>query len=710
MTSCRGMLIALALCGSADVHVRAQEPWRVNPPGQRPDDARLKPLRNLRDEYHPWTPPTARAAWDRESQRIREQLLVACGLWPLPERTPLEPVIHGVIDRGDYTVSKVYFASRPGHYVTGNLYQPKTIDGPIPGVLCPHGHWSNGRFYDAGPDAAATQLASGAEDFLSGARFPLQARMVQLARMGCIVFHYDMVGYADSQAVEHRAGFNDVDAELWMDNKLGLQTWNSIRALDFLESLPDVDPDRIGVTGASGGGTQTFMLCAIDPRPAVAFPAVMVSTGMQGGCVCENASYLRIGINNVAIAALCAPRPMAMSGANDWTIRIETRGLPELKQVYSFYDASDLVNAHAWPEFPHNYNQRSREMMFNWFNEHLGLGLEEPVEQRDFWPIPPEELAVFDEGHPPPDDALDAQTLRAELRQKHRNWFQDLIPESAADVEEYRRVIGPAARVMLDPEPAARNGATIGNVIEQQLGRYVVHKTNCGRRGTGEHVPVIAVAPPDFNGTVVLWFHPAGKRHLFDADGELLLAAERLLDAGIALVSADLFGTGEFVDGDEEYVMQVDAGFPGYTYCYNRPLLTERVRDILTVLAVARERDDIQQIHLVGTGEAGPWVLLARAVAGDEKLDRTLVDLEHFNFGRVTDVADPMLLPGALRYGNIDGLAALAAPGPLVVYGANDDGLATLRHIYDVTGGNLETGSRSLAPDDVADGLLRLAD
>ncbi len=82
-------------------------------------------------------------------------------------------------------------------------------------------------------------------------------------------------------------------AELWSQNKMGLQTWNSIRALDFIESLPDVDPRRIGVTGASGGGTQTFMLCGLDPRPAVAFPAVMVGTAMQGGCQCENASYLR---------------------------------------------------------------------------------------------------------------------------------------------------------------------------------------------------------------------------------------------------------------------------------------------------------------------------------------------------------------------------------------------------------------------------------
>lgn len=705
MRPCRRALIAIVLWGIAVEAARGQEPWRVNPAGQRPADARLNPPRNLNDPYHPWVPPTTRAAWEQESQSLREQLLVACGLWPLPERTPLNPVVTGTIDRGDYTVSGVCFASRPGHYVSGSLYRPKSIDGPVPGVLCPHGHWRDGRFYDAGEDEAARQLASGGEDFLSGARFPLQARMAQLARMGCIVFHYDMVGVADSQPIEHRGGFTDVEAELWMDNKLGLQTWNSIRALDFLLDQPDVDAERIGVTGASGGGTQTFMLCAVDPRPTVAFPAVMVSTAMQGGCVCENASYLRIGINNIAIAALCAPRPMALSGADDWTIRIETHGLPELKQVYALYDASPLVDAHTWAEFPHNYNQRSREMMYDWFNEHLGLGLESPVQQGDFWPVPPDDLAVFDESHPRPGDALDAAALRSEFRREHESWLQGLVPRTEAEFAEYRDVIGTAARVMLDRDVPGET-ATIEDVVELPLGPYTLHKTHCGRMGADERVPVIAVSPEDFSGTAVLWFDAAGKRRLFSSDGRLIPAAVRLLDAGMTIVSADLFGTGEFTD-DGEFTTEVDTGYPGYTFGYNRPLVSQRVHDILTVVAVARGREDVERIHLVGAGGAGPWVLLARGLTGDEKIERTIADLQHFDFADVSEASDPMLLPGALRYGNIDGLAALAAPAPLIIYGANEDELPTLREIYRVTASLLETAPGALGPDNVARELLR---
>src|SRR5262249_42761232 len=151
---------------------------------------------------------------------------------------------------------------------------------------------------------------------------------------------------------------------------MGLQSWNSIRALDFLAGLPDVDPSRIVVTGASGGGTQTIILDAIDDRPVAAFPAVMVSGAMQGGCVCANTWLLRSATTNIEIAAAFAPKPMGMPAANDWTRDIMTLGLPELKKIYGLYGAGDKVMAQKF-EFEHNFNQVSREVMYNWFNTQL---------------------------------------------------------------------------------------------------------------------------------------------------------------------------------------------------------------------------------------------------------------------------------------------------------------------------------------------------
>src|SRR6185312_10522730 len=335
--------------------------------GKKPTDVRLGPPKNL-NGYFPFAVPKSKEAWAERRKLVCERVLVATGLWPLPDKTPLNAVIHGKIERDGYTVEKVFFASMPGHYVSGNLYRPLSRvstagDGKHPVILNPHGHWANGRFYQAGDAEVAKQLKTMAEGTPESAKYPLQARCAMLARLGFIVFHYDMVGVADSKAIPHREGFKDVQAELRAQNFMGLQTWNSIRALDFVESLPDVDPKRIGVTGASGGGTQTFMVGAVDDRPAAAFHAVMVGTAMQGGCVCENCSGLRVDTGNVELAAIMAPKPLAMSGADDWTKEIRTKGLPELKQLYGMLGAAGNVDAKAWLQIPHNYAQPSREFM-----------------------------------------------------------------------------------------------------------------------------------------------------------------------------------------------------------------------------------------------------------------------------------------------------------------------------------------------------------
>src|SRR5438132_2035293 len=123
-----------------------------------PKDSRLGKPKDL-NGYFPMKVPASKVEWEKRRKELREQVLVATGLWPLPEKTPLRPVIHGKIDRDDYTVEKVFFASYPGHYVSGNLYHPKGRAGKLAGVLCPHGHWQNGRFYEASEAEAKKQIA-----------------------------------------------------------------------------------------------------------------------------------------------------------------------------------------------------------------------------------------------------------------------------------------------------------------------------------------------------------------------------------------------------------------------------------------------------------------------------------------------------------------------------------------------------------------------
>ena len=170
--------------------------------GELPQDRRLGDLKDL-DGYFPFTPAASKADWEKRAEKVRHQLLVANGLWPMPAKTPLEAVIHGLVRRQDYTVEKVFFQSYPGFYVTGSLYRPAKLKAKMPGILCPHGHWRDARFYDKGIDEVREEIVIGSERFEEGGRNQIQARCVQLARMGCVVFNYDMIGHSDSLQIDH---------------------------------------------------------------------------------------------------------------------------------------------------------------------------------------------------------------------------------------------------------------------------------------------------------------------------------------------------------------------------------------------------------------------------------------------------------------------------------------------------------------------------
>lgn len=309
----------------------------------------------VRTTDSPWTFPTiaTRGEWESRARQIRQMILFRAGLWPLPPATPLNAQIFGRLERNGWTVEKVYFESLPGFFVTGNLYRPAGPNagaGPFPAVLAPHGHSAYGRLE--------------ASDIFNE---PLRA--ANMARQGYVVFTYDMVGYNDSTQVRH--DYVDRAAELWGFSVLGLQLWDSIRALDFLESLPDVDRRRIGVSGPSGGGTQTFLVTAVDDRVSVSIPANMVSHYMQGGDNCENTAGLRLDHSNMEFAALAAPRPLLLISADgDWTrdnARIE---FPAIREVYKLFGAEDRIS-HVQFHAPHNYNRDGREASYAWFSTWL---------------------------------------------------------------------------------------------------------------------------------------------------------------------------------------------------------------------------------------------------------------------------------------------------------------------------------------------------
>jgi dienelactone hydrolase/pimeloyl-ACP methyl ester carboxylesterase len=647
------------------------DPTRFFTGDKKPTDARLLGLRTL-DSNFPFLVPKSKEGWEARKKTVRERLLVANGLWPMPEKTPLNPVIHGKIQRDGYTIEKVYFASTPGHYVSGNLYRPAgESKSPRPGVLFAHGHWANGRLHDAGEKAAKDSVASKGEPDLERGRFFMQAIPVTLARLGFVVFQYDMVGVGDSLAVPHAQGFADVQGELRLQSAMGLQTWNSIRALDFIAALPDVDPKRLGMTGASGGGTQTFITAAVDDRLAAAFPAVMVSTIMQGGCVCENCSGLRVDTGNVELAAMFAPKPLALSGANDWTKDIMTKGFPELKEHYTRLGAEDKVAAKAWLEYGHQYNVHAREFMYSWFSKHL-LGKDGEVKEQPYEPLPPKALSVYDAAHPRPKDELNVAKLREVMAKASDARIAALSPKDAASLKEYRRVIGTAlAGMVTDSLPkkvAVREGP-----IQTEIDGHIMHRALLGRVNEKDAIPCAGVyQQAKNNGTLVIWAHPAGKASLFEK-GKVAPAVKALTDAGCAVVATDLLGIGEAAF---QKPFTVDKRYAGYTYGYNRPLLANRVHDLLTLVGFGGLLK-AKSIRMVGWGAMGVAAILAKALAGDA-VARLAADANRFRFEDITDTADPMMLPGAVKYGGLGAFLALCAPGEVFVHNHQGTGSGKL--------------------------------
>ncbi len=295
------------------------------------------------------------AAWEKRKVQLKKQILFASGLDPMPAKTPLNARVFGRIRTRDCFIEKVLIETMPGYYVGGNLYRPLDESGKHPAVLNPHGHWNYGRLENqplySGPNLGAN-----------------------LARLGFVVFAWDMVGYNDTVQTPHSFGTAPkglAPEELWNFGPYGLQLWNAIRALDFVASLDGVDPARIGMTGASGGATQTFSLAAVDDRLSFVAPVNMISAIMQGGDVCENAPGLRVGTNNVEIAAMVAPKPMLMvSATGDWTRNTPSEEYPAIRRLYELYGKPEnLETVHL--DAPHNYNQANREFVYRFFAKHV---------------------------------------------------------------------------------------------------------------------------------------------------------------------------------------------------------------------------------------------------------------------------------------------------------------------------------------------------
>lgn len=603
-------------------------------------DRRLAEIRHL-DLTYSLPEYRTKEEWLARAAKLRQQIMVSAGLWPLPAKAPLNAIIFGKLDRGDHTVEKVYFESYPGFYVTGNLYRPKNVTGKVPAVLCPHGHWTYGRLenqqHNSGP-----------------------ARAASFARQGYVAFSYDMVGYVDSTAISHRFADHNVTKReaLWSVNLLGLQLWNSIRALDFLLTLPEVDAERLACTGESGGGTQTFLLMAVDERVKVAAPVNMVSFLMQGGSLCENAPNLRIDTNNVEIAALMAPRPMLLvSATGDWTKNMLTAEYPAIRRIYRLFGAEDKVAA-VQVDAPHNYNQESREAVYGWF-AHWLLGRNEtaPIKEKSGGVDSINDLLVFF-GRPRPENELNETQLSAGLIEMRQRQLNELMPHDAAGLERFREQFGATFKYAVMAEYPEPNRIIAGKVQKAELGKITTENVVIARQGSDDKVPATIYKPATAKPVDSLVLLIGGNVSPGNARNSDKLI-ELLTAAGHSVMAINVFPGGR----------QIPANIKFFT-TYNRTDEANRVQDILTALAFAKAQFGRARLSVVAQGEAGAWALLARGLA--PRIDRMAIDAARFDTNSDEEFLRRLPIPGLRRAGDFATAITIAPPTPLLIHNTSD--------------------------------------
>lgn len=332
-----------------------------------------------------WKDYGTREKWEVRAAEIRKGILEGAGLHPVPAARKIpETRRHSVREMDGYTVENVSLETAPGLYVCGNVYLPSEKGGKHPIVLSSHGHWP-GKPLEHGRFQEMTQIRCGA-----------------LARMGCAVIAWDMIGHGEGAIAGWKHGSDP--------QELRLQLWNSIRILDFMLSLPDSDPARVAVTGESGGATQAFLLAAVDPRVTLSVPCVQVSAWFYGGCMCESGLPIHVRpthiANNAEIAATFAPKPLLLiSDGADWTRDNPELEYPHLRRIYRLFGREGAAkNVHLADE-GHDYGPSKRQALYEFVASHFRLKLADADETK-VGIQPAERLRAFDDDHPRPDSEV----------------------------------------------------------------------------------------------------------------------------------------------------------------------------------------------------------------------------------------------------------------------------------------------------------------
>jgi dienelactone hydrolase len=653
---------------------------------------------------HP-IPSTAAEARSRAAE-IRRKIAEAEGSWPR-DKAPLDPQVRGTLQRDGYRVEHLIFQTRAGCYATSSVYVPTSSPGPFPAVLCVHGHWRGAR------------------------RDPVvQSRCIGLAKLGFVALTLDAWGAGErgSQIGSNEYHGGLLGSSLWpVGTPLhAMQLYDNVRALDYLQSRPDVIPGKIGCTGASGGGNQTTYISAFDERIQCAVPVCSVGTFESYLTTASCVDEVLLGGLTIAeegdLLGMVAPRWLMIVTATRDAYHFGPGPSGEaFKRAQGWFRAQGVEGQarHSLFESGHDYNQAMREAMYGWMTRSLkGQGDGSPIPEPALTPEDPEAIRCF----VPPHRSAKVVTTAQWVHQRARslvasvpavNSEADWRDVRAAKAEKLHSLLGKPG--VAGPEPAIAERAR-EVVLSQTAGLMAGEK--------GVHVPftLTQTAPHAIAPSLMLLLHPRGRSAALTSP-----LARELQGKGLATAAIDLRGCGDLVVPKQGDVNGIpDHNLVEWSFWIGRPLLGQWVQDVLRFTKVATELGwDPRRIVLVGWREGGLAALLASAVArkGGAPAFRGVAAFEAPS-SYVSETAPHgqrmvSFLPSLLEVGDVPHLAALSAPqyvllgnpirldGMAATQSELDLGSAWARNVFEVQGRGSRFSARAGLGDAEAAARIR---
>ncbi|MBI5708337.1 MAG: acetylxylan esterase [Armatimonadetes bacterium] len=568
-----------------------------------------------------------KAEWEAHARALRPKILNALGLWPLPKKVALDPHNSKKLVRDGYTVERVWYQVFPKVYASAYLYIPDAAKQPgakLPAILHPHGHW---------PEGAADPV--------------VQARCIAMAKMGYVSLCPD-----STHVFDFPTGLNPV----------GQMTWDNIRGLDYLESLPYVDRNKLGCTGASGGGQQTMYLGAVDDRVKVLVPAVMVCYFKRILFETEDAHHFCNHVPGIAaladqteMAAMFAPRPtLFICATGDWTLTVPKEEFPDMKHIWDLTGGDTKV---VQFDKPHNFDQDSREQMYAWFNKYL-KGDDDSAHAKEP-KLKTEDPNTLRALGGPPSGASGHEGAVVYYRKTTR--FKEPVLKSAVELESWRQDVFFGVR---DRQQSLSwvFGLHMGyQGKSRRVGEFEIAGLKAEKwlmwTHSDDHIPCWYFPPKGRkrNGPGVVIAHPQGKRALLVERPWLVRS---LLEKGIGVMAIDVHYRGE-IKRDWRWNSMIWGSSEAGTAAEDMQI----VRFDMTALPELGHG----KVYIIGLGDLGVAALFANAI--DSYGVGAAVDDIGLTYTAGRETPD---LPGLLRYADLPQIAALAAPRKLWINGARE--------------------------------------